>query len=135
MSVRLSKEWNAPIYAFFKPMPVVEYIEERRAHVFECGAKNCKGRGRFGRFVRRYLDTTDAKSTGNLRRHAKGCWGGETVEAAGETRDVHAARDVIAKSKPRDGSITEAFERIAKDRITYSHRQLTKAESRYVALE
>jgi hypothetical protein len=33
--------------------------------------------------------------------------------------------------KPRDGSITEAFERVAKNHVTYSHCQLTKAESRY----
>jgi hypothetical protein len=45
---RLSKDWNAPIYAFFKPMPVIEYVDNCHAHVFECGALHCKGRGRFG---------------------------------------------------------------------------------------
>ncbi|KAF8261703.1 hypothetical protein EI94DRAFT_1705327 [Lactarius quietus] len=32
---RLSKDWDAPIYTFFKPMPVVEYIDQHKAHVFE----------------------------------------------------------------------------------------------------
>ena len=63
------------------------------------------------------------------------CWGSEAVDAASKTRDVHAARDhVMARSKPRDGSITTAFERISKEHITYSHRQLTKAECRYAPL-
>jgi hypothetical protein len=43
--------------------------------------------------VRRYLDTTDAKSTSNLRKHAKICWGEEAVAAADQTRDVLAARE------------------------------------------
>ncbi|KDR81296.1 hypothetical protein GALMADRAFT_241794 [Galerina marginata CBS 339.88] len=67
---RLSKDWNSLIYVFFKPEPAIEYVNGRRVHVFECTAKPCKGRG--GRYVRRYLDTGDAKSTGNLRRR-RGC--------------------------------------------------------------
>jgi hypothetical protein len=113
-------------------MPVVDYVDNRRVHVFECGVLSCKGKGKSARHVRRYLDTGDAKSTSNLWRHAKGCWGQETVDAAGETKDVHAARDALAKAKFKDGSITAAFERISKNRVTYSNRQHTKAESRYV---
>jgi hypothetical protein len=37
----LSKEWDAPVYVFFKPMPVVEYIGGHKAHVFECAARSC----------------------------------------------------------------------------------------------
>ena len=124
------KHWNTPIYAFFKPTPAIEYIAGRRAHVFSCGAKVCKGKGRHGRDVRRYLGTADATSTSNLRRHAKVCWGEETVEAAGSVKDVYAARAVLAKSTLRDGSITAAFERLATDKVTFSHRQHTKTESR-----
>jgi len=58
--------------------------------------------------VRRYLNTSNAKSTSNLRKHAKICWGEETVAAADQTRDIDVAREVLGKSK--DGSITEAFE-------------------------
>ena len=63
-----------PFMFFFKPTPSIEYIKERCVHVFECCAKHCKGKVN-GRMVRRYLDTSDAKSTGNLRKHARVCWG------------------------------------------------------------
>jgi hypothetical protein len=116
---------------FFKPTPSIEYIKEHRVHVFECAAKHCKGRGN-GRWVRRYLDTSDAKSTGNLQKHARTCWGAETVAAADETRNVDAAREALNKVK--DGSITEAFERIGKAKVTYSHRQHTTAQARYVSV-
>ena len=119
---RLSKEWDAPIYVFFKPSPTVEYINGHKAHVFECGTKSCKSRVRY---VRRFLDTGDAKSTGNLRRHAKTCWGQETVTTADNTRDVKTACDVLAKAKGMNGSITAMFQRAAKGTVTYSHRQHT----------
>ena len=128
---RLSKEWNSPIYVFFKPTPDIVYIKGRRVHVFECSAKCCMGKGN-GRMVRQYLDTGDAKSTGNLRKHAKICWGEEAVTAADNTKDVRAAREVPSKLKSVDSSITAAFERIAKDKVTYSHRQHTTAETRQV---
>ena len=127
---RLLKHWKTPIYAFFRPSPAIEYIGGRRAHVFECGAKVCKGQGRNGRNVRRYLNTADATSTSNLRRHAVACWGAETVTAAGSVRDVYAARTVLAKVKLRDGSIMAAFERVAKEKVTFSNRQHTRTELR-----
>lgn len=126
---KLSKDWVSPIYVFFKPTPAIEYINGRRVHVFECTAPNCKGKAN-GRKVRRYLDTTDAKSTSNLRKHAKICWGEEPVAAADATKNVHAAREALGKYK--DSSITAAFRRVAKGKVTYSHRQHTTAEARYV---
>jgi len=104
---RLSKEWTSPVYAFFKPTPLIEYIKDRRVHVFECNAKHCKGKGN-GWMVRRYLDTSDAKSTSNLCKHAKICWGEDEVAAADQTQDANTAREALKKN--RDGSITEAFE-------------------------
>ena len=97
--------------------------------MFECAATHCLGRGN-GRIVRRYLDTGDAKSTSNLRKHAKICWGEEAVAAADDTKDVHAAREALGKLGSVDGSITAAFERVAKSKVTYSHRQHTTAEAR-----
>jgi hypothetical protein len=38
--------------------------------------------------VRRYLDTGDAKSTGNMHKHAKKCWGAETVELANKAKNA-----------------------------------------------
>ena len=72
------------------------------------------------------------KSTGNLRKHARGCWGEEAVTAANNTKNVRAAREALGKAKLVDGSIMAAFERVAKDRVTYSHRQHTSSEARYV---
>jgi hypothetical protein len=80
----LSKDWNSPIYVFFKPTPSIEYIKEHRVHVFECNIKHCKGKGN-GRMVHHYLDTTDAKLTSNLRKHAKICWEEDVVAAANKT--------------------------------------------------
>ena len=83
--------------------------------------------------MRRFLDTGDAKSTGNLRRHAKACWGDDAVSAADNTNNLDAARTILAKSGlKRDGSITSAFERIGKEKVSYSHRQYTYTETRYV---
>lgn len=122
------RDWNSPIYAFFKPTPAIEYIQGRRLHVFECTATSCKGKGN-GRLVRRYLDTGDAKSTSNLRKHAKLCWGEDTVTAADQTGGVAAACNILLKTKGRDGSITAAFERVGKGKVSYSHRQHTRTEA------
>ena len=125
------KEWNAPIYAFFNATPMIQYTNGRRSHVFECLAKNCRGKGRDQRCVNRFLDKKDAKSTSNLRKHAKICWGEETVEAADETRDVNLAKKIVAKhGSLKDGSLTTVFERNGKGKVSYSHRQHTKAETK-----
>jgi hypothetical protein len=123
------KDWSAPIYAFFKATPIIDHIDNCHIHVFTCNAKTCKGRGKNGRDVRQFLGTSDSTSTSNLGRHAKICWSGETVKAASNAKDVHAALAVLAKSNLKDGSITAAFERVGKEKVTYSHRQHTRTES------
>jgi hypothetical protein len=63
------------------------------------------------------------------------CWGDEAVSAADNTKDLDGARTVLAKSGlKRDGSITGAFERISKETVSYSHRQHTYTETRYVVV-
>ena len=125
------KDWNAPIYAFFKPTPMIQYVDNCRVHVFECIAKCCKGKGRDKRCVNRFLDKKDAKSTSNLRKHAKLCWGVETVEAADKTKDMDLAKKILARHGGlRDGSLTAVFERNEKGKVSYSHRQHTKAETK-----
>ena len=124
----MSKEWTAPIYVFFRNEPRVEHLNGRRVHVFICAAGKCRGKN--GRDVRRFQDTGDAKSTSGLRRHAKNCWGSDAVEAADGTKDLESARLVLMKTKLRDSSITAQFERIAKGKVTYSHRQHTTMEAR-----
>ena len=80
--VHLQKEWDAPVYVFSKPFPTIQYIKDRKAHVFICAASPCLGQTRF---VHRFLDTSDAKSTSNLQHHAKMCWSEEAVRAADGT--------------------------------------------------
>ena len=121
------------MYIFFKQTPSIKYIKDRRVHVFECAATCCMGKGN-GRMVRRYLDTGDAKSTSNLRKHAKICWGEDAVAAADNTKDVRAACEALGKLNLVDGSITVAFERATKSKVTYSHCQHTTTEARYVPL-
>ena len=117
----MQEDWNAPIYAFYKPTPAIGYEGGRRYYEFKCAAKGCK------KGIRRYLDTKDAKSTSNMRKHAKNCWGADTVLAADNAKDVGMARDIL---KQRDSSITAAFERVGKGKVTYSHRQHTKTETK-----
>ena len=126
----LSKEWVSPIYMFFNCIPRIEYVNHCCVHVFQCVAVQCKGK--HGRDMHRFLDTGDARSTSGLRRHAKMCWGDETVNAANRSKDLLAARTILGSGLKRSGSITAAFERIGKSSITYSHRQLTYTETRYV---
>lgn len=121
------KDWRAPVYGFFGPKPHVADVNGRRAHDFVCGARGC------GTTIRRYLDKKDAKSTGNLRKHAKSCWGIELVSTADEAlKDATKVRDALAKGTLKDGSIKLAFERTGKERVTYSHRAHTREETRYV---
>jgi hypothetical protein len=118
-------DWIAPIYAFFKPMPLIEYVDGRRCHAFQCLAKHCKQKSRS---IRRYLDTGDAKSTGNLRKHAKKCWGDEIVALADKAKTAKDVRKTTVKGTLNPQSITAAFERNGKGKVTYSYRQHTKAE-------
>ncbi|KAH9033808.1 hypothetical protein EDB85DRAFT_1864284, partial [Lactarius pseudohatsudake] len=126
---RLSKKWTARVYAFFKPTPSIEYVDGRKAYVFECNMRRCRSTA--SKFVRRYLYTGDASSTSNLRRHAKICWGDEAVAAADLTNNLRTAREALSKTKMGvNGSITAAFERVGNSKVTYSHRQHTRIEAR-----
>jgi hypothetical protein len=130
LPARLIEDWTSPIYAFFGPIPDITYnTEGRRAHEFRCSAGVCKGKGTNKRIVRRYLDTLDRTSSSNLKRHAILCWGGDMVSKALDAKvDIESARKTLGALQ--DGSITAAFERKGKGKVSYSHRQHTKAETR-----
>lgn len=120
------KEWRAPIYGFFEPKPRIVEANGRRAHDFVCGARGC------GSTIRRYLDKKDARSTGNLRKHAKSCWGVELVSTADKATDGTKVREALANGRLKDGSIKLAFEQTGK--VTYLHRAHTRDETRYVTV-
>ncbi|KAM6490969.1 hypothetical protein JOM56_013589, partial [Amanita muscaria] len=122
---RLKKKWSSSVYAFFKPDPIIEQVGDDRIHAFVCNAVQCLWNGKNGRYIRRNLSTKDATSTGNLRSHAKKCWGEEIVKKVSKSGNVHNTRAILEKCSLKDGTITAAFERVGKDSVTYSHRQHT----------
>ena len=118
------------VYAFYHPEVTISYTNGRHAHDFICAAKSCKGKGRNARMVWRYLNTKDNKSTSSLNRHAKMCWGEEIVEQAAKAQNTELAWEALRNMKLKNRSITAIFERTGKGKITYSHRQHTKTETR-----
>ncbi|KAI0716611.1 hypothetical protein C8Q76DRAFT_617562 [Earliella scabrosa] len=126
-AARLQATWDAPIYAFYKPNVTIGHKDGRRYHAFTCAAKGCKRTKK----LRRYLDTSDKKSTGNLRKHVKACWGAEVLARADEAVNADEVRRKIVPGVLRDGTITAHFER-KKGEVTYSHRQHTRAETSVV---
>ena len=117
-------KWNTPIYAFWKPIPTIGYENGCRYHEFRCFKKSCT------KTVQRFLDKSDATSTGNLHHHTKKCWGADVVSHAMTAGNADNAREILSKSK--DGSIAAAFAKSGKGKVTYSHWQHTKTETRYV---
>src|ERR1700678_1393941 len=128
MIERLFKDWTSPIYVFFRTSPHIECLDGRHVHIFECAAGRCRGKN--GRDVRRYLDKGDAKSTSGLRRHAKKCWGAETVKSADGTKDLEAAPAILLKTNLHDGTITAEFERMGRGRVTYYNRNKSQQKAR-----
>ena len=116
------EDWNSPIYAFFHPVPTVGYHDGRRYHEFHCFKSACR------KTIHQFLDKKDAGSTSNLHKHAKICWGLDTVKAAMAVKSAPEAREILSKSK--DGSIAAAFQVKGKGKVTYSHRQHTQTETK-----
>ena len=56
-----------------------------------------------------YLDTGNAKSTGNLHKHARICWGKEVVVTVVETCNVQSVCEALSKLKSVDSLIMAAF--------------------------
>ncbi|KAG2362078.1 hypothetical protein BDR07DRAFT_1451332 [Suillus spraguei] len=101
------KEWTSPVYAFFDPTPTIETKGDQCAHNFKCKAKGCKVK------IWCFLDKKDARSTGNMHKHVKNCWGVEIVE-----------------NFLKNGSITTALECKGQGKVTYSNHQHTWTEAR-----
>ena len=105
-------------------MPQSIKVEGHPAHEFKCTAQGCKAT------VHHYLDTKDAGLTGNLRRHARSCWGANVITAADDARNADEVHTEMQPGLLRDESITAAFERKGKGKVTYSHRQHTRQETK-----
>lgn len=121
---QLSKDWVSPIYSFFKSEPVFEYVNGRKAHAFVCLGKSCRQQ------VRRYLDTGDKNSTGNLIKHTKKCWGNEVVTRVIENaKNANEAREFVKKLL-ETGNITTIFQRTQSSKTTYSNREMNQSETK-----
>lgn len=123
----LMKDWRAPVYGFFEPKLVIIEVNGRHAHDFICGAHGC------GMMIHRYLDKKDAKSTGNLRKHARNCWGVQLMKTTDGAKDATKVHEALtnAKGNHKDGSIKLVFEQTGKEQVTYSHRAHTHEETWY----
>ncbi|KAG6809246.1 hypothetical protein H0H92_001041 [Tricholoma furcatifolium] len=83
---KMQKGWCTSVYAFFKPDPEIMYDKSgRKSHVFACTAKGCCTK------VTRYLDTKDAQSTSNMRKHVRKCWGEDVLEATNSAKNKDVA--------------------------------------------
>jgi hypothetical protein len=123
----LSLTWNAPIYAFYEPEVKVEWVlvkgQKRKCHTFKCALTRC-----WNARIRRFLDKGDIKSTGNLRKHAKVCWGEDTINNANMLANIEAARALM--DGVTQSVLTAAFARVVTSKVTYSTRQHTKSQVR-----
>ena len=117
------KHWTAPIYAFFSPLPSIQYVDGRHCHIFSCLRRHCK------QTVRWYLDTDDKGSPSNLHKHVKLCWGEDTLMAVSDAANLNIACDAVKKCTI-NGTITAAFEWKGKGKTTYLTWPHTKAEIR-----
>ncbi|KAF8263852.1 hypothetical protein EI94DRAFT_1595471, partial [Lactarius quietus] len=116
----------APIYVFFKPSAMIEYVDRCKAHVFECGAACCCCKSKY---VQRFLYTGNASLTSNMCQHAKICWGDEMVTTADSMGSLHLAHLTLSKKKKGSGSITLAFKQVGKGKIMYSQCTHTRLEA------
>ena len=118
---RMSKEWSSLVYPFIKVEVV--HSDRRRVHQFCCRAHHCKVK------IRRFLDTKDLKSTSNLCKHVKSCWGVDVMSAADDANNTNDVQVKIINGILQNGLITKAFKRKGKGR-TYSNRPHMPAETR-----
>ena len=95
---RMNAGWRTCIYTFFDPVPDIEYCNGRKCHVFKCSAKNCKHK------IARFIHTSDAQSTGNMRKHVRKCWGEDVLKAADEAKNVAEARAKVIAPYIENGS-------------------------------
>ncbi|RDX40001.1 hypothetical protein OH76DRAFT_1301479, partial [Lentinus brumalis] len=118
--------WTSHVYAFFKPeVEIVRKSPTKIGHVFSCAKPGCTHK------TTRYLDTKDITSTSNMATHVKSCWGKEIFRAA-QAAGKHTDARPIVENFGRTGTITRAFKRVGKGKVSYSIRQHTAKEARYL---
>ncbi|KAF8579677.1 hypothetical protein K439DRAFT_1359073, partial [Ramaria rubella] len=122
---RMCLRWNAPIYVFYDPVPAIESLKRRKCHALKCAAKGCR------HVIRWFIGMADAQSTGNMRKHVKKCWGEDVLDVADQAENQAEAHEKVVSDYMKNGSIMAAFQRSGKGRVSYSHRQHMKAETKW----
>lgn len=107
ITAHLSETWTVPVYALFRPVPEILHDPKGRcAHGFYCKITGCN------KIVRQYLDTADPKSTTNLYKHVKVCWGEEAYKAAAQQGFAKDTQPAVERFKCTR-SILQSFQRSA----------------------
>lgn len=126
---KYKKKWDAPVYTFFKPDWDLTPVNGRACITFHCAADACQMPHPY---VQCYLDLARIDTlTSNLRTHAARCFGEDALAAADKAKDANEVR----KTAHTNGgvlsgqSITVAFARKGKGKVTYSTRPHTEAEA------
>jgi hypothetical protein len=65
-----------------------------------------------------------------MRKHVKKCWGDDIVTSADKAKMAKEVRDTTTKGSLDPQLITTAFKRKGRGKVTYSHQQHTKTESK-----
>ena len=76
------------------------------------------------------MDKGNTKSTSNMRKHAKKCWGDAVVASADKAKNVKEAQATTIKGTLYLQLIKAAFKRKDKGKVNYSHQQHNKTELR-----
>ncbi|EDR12718.1 uncharacterized protein LACBIDRAFT_311470 [Laccaria bicolor S238N-H82] len=106
---QMKKGWNTAVYAFYDPDPAIKYNSDgRKCHIFRCTGRGC---------------------TQLIKRHFKKCWGEDILSAAEDAKDPKVWTKVLRDYR-LNGSITTAFERKGKGKVTYSHQTHMRTETR-----
>jgi hypothetical protein len=101
----------------------------RLALVFKCANK-----GKCDQTVKRYVDKGDISSTSNLGKHAENCWGKEAFKVAKQLGKKEQVLELVVKPMRTNGTLTAAFDVIAKGKPQYSNVNHTRNEIRYAIL-
>lgn len=73
--------------------------------------------------------SSTAVSTSNLCKHAISCWGEASVTAITTLSGIKDAQESVTSIK-ESGSVTAAFKKKGKGKVSFSHRQHTKTETK-----
>ncbi|TFK73078.1 hypothetical protein BDN72DRAFT_791600, partial [Pluteus cervinus] len=125
---RMKSQWISHVYAFFTEPVVNVDLDGRIAHVFRCQGRNCS------HVVRRYQDTKDRVSTGNMFKHVKACWGHEVLDAAKGAGTIKDARKKVMEPYKRSGQLTASFKLKGEGKPTYSTMPLDRIQTKYVEM-